>query len=228
MKIKDIPICERPIERLIDNGVQGLSNEELISILIRCGTKNKSAKDLSLEILNEIKDVAYLRDIKINKLKKIKGIGVSKAAILLAAVELGKRAYSSIRFPLIDNYTNSKKIFESFKSLFIDKKQEYFYCLYFDNKQHLIGKENLFIGTLNQSVVHPREIFKHAYLYSASGIICIHNHPSGDVSPSNEDIELTNALIEIGKLNKIPILDHIIISNNSYYSFMDNGQINNR
>lgn len=225
MRIKDIPKVERPIERLIQYGTSNLSCEELLTILIRCGTKNESAKDLSLHVLNEIKDLKNLKDITISKLEKVKGIGQSKAAIILAAIELGKRVYMDIEQKDKNNYTNSKMIYNSFKNLFANKKQEYFYCLYFDNRQHLIGKENLFIGTVNQSIVHPREVFKHAYLYSASSIICIHNHPSGDVIPSKDDKEITKALVEIGKLNKIPVIDHLIFSSNNYYSFKDNGQI---
>lgn len=228
MKIKDIPKYERPIERLLQNGVEALSNEELLSILIRCGTKEKSAKELSLQVLNEVKNINNLKNMTINKLQKIKGIGISKAAIISASVELGKRVYISTKSSYKENFDNSKKIYDSFKSIFIDKKQEYFYCLYFDNKQHLVGKEKLFIGTINQSIVHPREVFKYAYLYEASSIICMHNHPSGDITPSVADKELTDALVKIGILNKIPVIDHIIIGCNSYYSFRDNGQINNR
>ena len=103
-----------------------------------------------------------------------------------------------------------------------NKKQEYFYALYFDNKQRLIDKKLLFIGTINRSIVHPREIFKYAYLNSASSIAIVHNHPSGDVNPSKEDIELTNTIDELGNINKIPLIDHVIIGINNYYSFNDN------
>jgi DNA repair protein RadC len=109
-----------------------------------------------------------------------------------------------------------------------DQKQELFYCLYFNSKQQLVGKKLLFIGTVNKSITHPREIFKYAYLYSATSIICIHNHPSGDITPSKEDISFTDVLIEIGLIQKIPLLDHVIVSDNNYYSFQDNGKINNR
>lgn len=223
MKIKDIPKNERPIERLIQMGASTLSNEDLLSILIRCGTRDKSSKELSLQILKDVKNITELKNATVNSLEKIKGIGKSKAAIIVAACELGKRINSQNN---IDNksYTTSFMLFKSFKYLF-DKKQEYFYALYFDNRQHLIGKEKLFIGTVNKSIVHPREIFKYAYLYSASGIICMHNHPSGDSSPSIEDKNLTKIIKEIADINKIPLLDHIIIGDDNYYSFRDNGQI---
>jgi len=228
LHIKDIPINERPRERLIELGSKNLSNEELLSIILRCGTKNKSAKELSLEILKELKNIENLKDITINKLLSINGIGLSKATLLIAVIELGKRIFLSKKQDDKTSYTNPNIIYENTKYLFDNKKQEYFYCLYFNNKQQLIGQELLFMGTVNKSLVHPREVFKYAYLYSASSIICLHNHPSGDITPSHEDIKLTNALVEIGCLQNIPVLDHIIIGDNNYYSFRDNGKINNR
>ena len=228
LHIKDIPVKERPRERLLENGSKTLSNEELLSIILRCGTKNKSVKDLSLDILKEIKDIENLKDVTINKLLNINGIGEVKAIELIASIELGKRIFLNKKNDLKINYTNPKIIYDNTKYLFNNKKQEYFYCLYFNNKQQLIGEELLFIGTVNKSLVHPREVFKYAYLYSATSIICIHNHPSGDITPSNEDIRLTNSLVEIGLLQNIPLLDHLIVSDNNYYSFRDNGKINIR
>ncbi len=116
------------------------------------------------------------------------------------------------------------KIYEYMKNELIDKSQEYFYALYLDSKKNLIDKKLLFIGTLNKSIVHPREIFKYAYLLSASSIICVHNHPSGDTIPSIDDINLTKNLVKIGKIQGINVVDHIIIGDN-YYSFFENGDI---
>ena len=110
-----------------------------------------------------------------------------------------------------------------FLYLFHNKKQEYFYCLYFNNKQELIGEKLLFIGTINRSVTHPREIFKEAYRLSASSIVCMHNHPSNDVTPSMEDIDFTNKLVSLGTIQGIPIIDHLIVGQNKYFSFSDNG-----
>jgi DNA repair protein RadC len=107
--------------------------------------------------------------------------------------------------------------------LFLGVKQELFYCLYLNNKNYVIERKLLFMGTINRSVVHPREIFKNAYLCSASGIICIHNHPSGDVTPSLEDKRLTKALVDISRIQNIPILDHVIIGEDNYFSFMEKG-----
>lgn len=225
--IKEIPNYERPRERMVNVGAKNLSDEELLAIILRCGAKSKSAKELSLDILKEVQDITSFKNLTINRLLKVKGIGLSKATILIAAVELGRRIFTREEQKEDLRYNNSRIIYENVKGLFLDIKQEYFYTLYFDNKQHLIGRELLFVGTVNRSIVHPREIFKYAYLYSASAIVCIHNHPSGDVKPSSEDIELTNAISSIGQINKIPLLDHLIIGDNNYYSFSDNGKINN-
>ena len=231
MLIKDLPIEEllpkqftgiiTSIERIVKYGPSKLSNEELLSIILRCGTKNKSVNELSIDIIKEFGNIYNLKNSTINRLNKINGMGLSKSTIILALVELGRRMY------LEDNnkkliFKNPKDIFIHTKYLFNNKKQELFYCLYLNNKQELIGEELLFIGTVNKSITHPREVFKEAYLYSASSIICLHNHPSGDVTPSKDDIVFTEALKEIGIIQKIPILDHIIVSNNNYYSFHDN------
>ena len=223
--IKDIPNSERPRERLLKEGATKLSNEELLSIILKTGTKNKSVKELSLELLKEIEDITNLKNTSINTLTSIKGLGITKAIELIASVELGSRIFLKKEYKSSLKITNANTVFNYTKDLFFDKKQEYFYALYFDSKQKLIDKKLLFIGTLNRSIVHPREIFKYAYILSASSIICLHNHPSGDVNPSNEDIELTKALVEIGKIQGIPLLDHIIISNNNYYSFNEHNKI---
>lgn len=225
LMMKDIPISERPRERLLKHGVEHLSNEELLAIILKSGTKDKSVRTLALEILKEIENIKQLSDITINRLTSIKGIGITKAIELISSIELGKRIYFDTEQIKKKKMTNPKDIFEYTKYLFQDKKQEYFYCLYFNSKQKLIEKKLLFMGTLNKSIVHPREVFKHAYLLSASSIICVHNHPSNDTTPSKEDILLTNALVEIGNLQNIPVLDHIIIGNYNYYSFSEHNKI---
>lgn len=219
--IKDIPYDERPRERAINNGVVNLSNSELLAILLRCGTKDKSVKDLSLEILNKVGDISNFQDLTLNKLLEIKGIGKTKAIELLSVIELGKRIYFNQKRTTL-KISSSKDVFQNYRSLFLNSKQEMFYCLYLDNKNVVIERKLLFMGTINHSVVHPREIFKNAYLTSASGIICLHNHPSGDINPSLEDKRLTKALVDIGRLQNIPVLDHIIIGEDNYFSFMEN------
>lgn len=222
--IKDIPLFDRPRERLLKYGEESLSNEELISIILRTGTKNISVKDLSSFILKEINDITELKNISINSLKKINGVGEVKAITLKAAIELGRRTYQNKDKKSI-KLDSSYKIYNYMRDKLYDKKQEYFYSIYLDNKKKLIDCKLLFIGTINKSIVHPREIFKYAYLLSASSIVCIHNHPSKDVLPSNEDLLLTKNLVEIGKINGINVIDHIIIGNNNYYSLYDNNDI---
>ena len=219
--IKEMLESERPRERMMSLGTNNLSNEELISIILKTGTSGYSVKTLSRNILSELDDITSLKDMTINRLTKIKGIGKVKAIELLSAIELGKRVYyANEQKEVVLN--NSKKIFEYFKNIFTYEKQENFYALYLDTKAKLISFKLLFKGTLNSSTVHPREVFKNAYLCSASSIICLHNHPSGDVLPSKADIEITKSLIKIGNIQGIQLVDHIIISENNYFSFFEN------
>ena len=220
LKIKDIPKNERPRERLIKYGVENLSNEELLSIIIKTGTKDYSSKAISQILLNEIKDIKNLKDITLNKLTNIKGIGKVKAIELLASIELGKRVFEEEKKTQI-KLNNSSLIYEYFKDKLKNEKQENFYAIYLDSKSNLISYKLLFKGTLNSSCVHPREIFKYAHLESAYSIIVIHNHPSGDPTPSKEDEKTTKSLIEIGKLMSIPVVDHIIFGKNKYFSFYE-------
>ncbi len=220
--IKDVPKEERPRERLLRFGTDSLSNIELLSIILKCGTKGESVTSVATNLLKKIEKLENLKEINIEMLKSIKGIGEAKAIELLATIELGKRLYLIKSNLNKEIYNNSKVIYEYNKYLFCDKKKEYFYCLYLNSKKELIERKLLFMGTLNKSIVHPREIFKEAYLLSASSIVCMHNHPSGDVSPSPDDVFLTRSLVEIGKLQQIPVIDHIIFGDDNYYSFFDN------
>lgn len=223
MKIKDLPKEERPRERLINYGVDNISNEELLAIILKVGTKDKSVKELASEVLCKINKLSNLEDINQRTFSDIKGLGPIKTIELMAAIELGKRIFLKKEKEKI-NYNNPLTLYQDNLYLFKGKKQEYFYCIYLDNRNNLIDKKLLFKGTINRSIVHPREIFKEAYLLSASKIVCMHNHPSGDTNPSVEDIRLTKSLIEIGKLQGIYLIDHIIISDNKYYSFYENKQ----
>lgn len=223
--IKDIPLNERPRERLINKGVEYLSNEDLLAILLKTGTKENSVKVLANNILKQLDDINNLKDINLEKLVKIKGIGKAKACELLAAIELGKRLNKKIDNLNQIKIYSSNSIYEYYQDKLKDKLQEYFYCVYLDTKNHIIKDKLLFIGTINESLIHPREIFKEAYLLSASSIICIHNHPSGNVNPSNNDIIMTKQLVEVGKILGIKVLDHIIIGKDNYYSFNDNNLV---
>ena len=223
--IKEIPKDERPRERLKEVGVENITNIELLSVILKNGTKNKNVKELAIDILKKY-EIVDLKDISINNLMKIKGIGEVKAIELLASIELGKRIYLK-ESKTLEKLETPKEIWESTRYLLNNKKQELFYCLYFDNKQRLIERKLLFMGTINRSVTHMREIFKEAYKVSASSIVCIHNHPSNDITPSKEDIKFTRNLIKTGELQGIPVVDHIIIGDDSYYSFYEHISILN-
>lgn len=225
INFKNIPNSDKPRERLYKYGSENLSNEELLSIILKTGTKGMSVKEVSLKLLEEINDIKNLKDIGVNRMMELNGIGRVKAIELKAAIELGRRVYSDNIELEVVKLNSPENIYNYFYSLFYDKKQEYFYCIYVDTKGKYIDKKCLFIGTINNSVVHPREIFKEAYLLSANGIICIHNHPSGDVNPSKEDIMITRKIKEIGIIHGINLIDHIIIGKDSYYSFYDNNLI---
>ena len=225
IKFKNLPDSDKPRERLYMFGSENLSNEELLSIILKTGTKNFSVKEVSLKLLEIVGDMVNFKDIGINTLMKIDGIGRVKAIEIKAALEFGRRVY--LNNNKIDKLilNSSEVIYNYFRDILVDKKQEYFYCVYVDTKSKYIDKKCLFIGTINSSVVHPREVFKEAYLLSASGIICIHNHPSRDVTPSKEDINLTKKLKEISIIHGIKLIDHIIIGYDSYFSFFDNNII---
>ena len=219
---KRIPNNDKPRERLISLGSDNLSNEEILAIILKTGSRKYNVKELALKVLEEFGDIGNLKDIGINSLMKIDGIGRVKAIEIKAALEFGKRVY--IKNYEIDkiNLNSSLMIYNYFSELFIDCKQECFYAVYVDNKGNYIDKRCLFVGTINSSLVHPREIFKEAYLLSASGFFCVHNHPSGDSNPSREDKNLTNKLKEISLIHGINFIDHIIIGDDNYYSFYEN------
>ncbi len=225
LMIKNIPVTEKPRERLLKYGVENISTADLIAIILKTGTKSYSVKHLANVVLTMIDEVDKLKDLTINHLTNIHGIGLVKALELIAAIELGRRVYYEPTIKPKIKLAHPQKIYTYFKYLINDVKQEIFYCLYLDNKKQLIDKRLLFKGTINCSIVHPREIFKQAYLLSASSIVCIHNHPSGDPAPSNEDLMLTKKLVSIGNIQGIKIVDHIIIGGDKYYSFYEHNQI---
>ena len=225
MKFKNIPEAEKPRERLLNYGVDNLSNEELISIILKTGTKKYNVKEIANNLLCSVRNINDLKNIRVNNLMNIEGIGKIKAIELIAAIELGRRVYMTNIENDSTALSNPKVIINYFNELFKDKKQEYFYVIYLDSKNKYIDKKLLYKGILNKSLIHPRDIFKEAYLLSANSFICIHNHPSGDATPSDDDIIVTKNLKEIGILHGINLIDHIIIGNNNYYSFFEDGNL---
>lgn len=225
INFKNIPESDKPRERLYQYGSENLSDEELISIILKTGTKGMSVKEVSLKLLENVGNIKRLKDIGINTLMGINGIGRVKAIEIKAAIELGRRIYIENNKLSGVILNNSLKIYEYFKDLVGNKKQEYFYTVYVDTKGRYIDKKCLFVGTINNSIVHPREIFKEAYLLSANGIICIHNHPSGDPTPSKEDVVITRKIKEIAMIHGIRLVDHLIVGVNSYYSFYEDNKL---
>jgi len=225
IKIKELPASERPCEKLINFGVDKLSNEELLAILINTGTKKSSAKELGTIVLSKLDNISALNNVTYQSLVNIKGIGSKKTCVLLAAIELGKRINNYVPSIINKKFNSSTIVFEHYRSILKEQKQEHFYCVYLDNSKKIIHEKLLFIGTINYSIVHPREVFKEAYYNSASSIICVHNHPSNNILPSEEDIKMTNNLAKIGMLLGIKVLDYIIVSKDNYYSFLENGDI---
>lgn len=224
-KIKDIPENERPRERLKSVGPSNLTDKELLSIILKTGMKEKNVSDLSIEVLQKYKLIDF-KYLSINDLTQIKGIGEVKAIELLATIELGKRIFLRESYKL-EKLDTPKKIWEASKYLFNGIKQEYFYCYYFNSKQELIERKLIFMGTINQSTTHTREIFKEAYKVSASSIVCLHNHPSNDITPSKADVFFTERLIKTGNIQGIPVVDHIIVGDNCFYSFYEHKNILN-
>lgn len=222
LKMSHVPLKERPRERLRQLGADALSTQELLSILLRTGTKEYSVSFLAYQLMKEVGNIEDFEHLSLKQLESIKGIGPAKALEILACIELGKRIFLSSKQER-RKLNTPEQIFEESRYLFHGKKQEYFYCFYLNNKRELIERKLLFMGTIDRSTVHPREIFKEAYLNQAKSIICLHNHPSGDVHPSIEDRRLTSALREIGVLQGIALADHLIVSDDAYFSFYESG-----
>lgn len=219
--IKDLPLNERPREKLYRYGVKSLSNAELIAVIIRTGNKGDTAIQLAERIISlDDRGIGFLSDATIEELTNVKGIGNCKAAQLLAAIELGKRISAhknedNVRISSPNDIADL--LMEEMRYL----KKEYFKIAILDTKNQIITIENISIGNLNSSIVHPREVFNMAIKRSANSIILVHNHPSGDPTPSSEDINITNRLIEAGNILGIRVLDHIIIGDNRYISFKE-------
>ncbi len=219
-KVKTLPKFDRPREKMERKGVKALSNLELLAVLLGSGIKDKGVFEVARDILKLAQD--DFDNISLEKLKDIEGVGLAKASQIIAAIEFSKRFLMKDGVK-IKNAEDVVKLTEELK----DKKQEYFLTLTMDGASNLIQKRMVFIGTLNQSLVHPRDVFADAISDRAAGIVFVHNHPSGDVEPSKQDIALTTRLIEAGKIAGIEVIDHIIVSKDGYYSFQAKGDAKN-
>ncbi|MDD4902162.1 MAG: DNA repair protein RadC [Patescibacteria group bacterium] len=219
-KIKDLPRHERPREKLIAKGAMNLKDKELLAILLGTGRVGKNVLDMAQEILAKHPMKKLLASDYV-KLSSIKGIGPSKACSLLAAFELTKRALEveDNNLPLINS---AKDAVAQLQELRIAKK-EHFVVLYLNARNQLIHRETISVGTVNASLIHPREIFEPAIKNLASQIIVAHNHPSGDLSASEEDLKITKRLAAAGELLGIEVLDHLIIVANNFSSLKESG-----
>ncbi len=214
--IKEMHQHDKPREKLARRGTQALKNEELLSVLLGSGVQGKDVRKLSREII-----ALFEQDfdaLSLDKLCDVHGLGPAKASQILASIELSRRY-------LIQNnrrITSAKDVYEELSS-FSHKKQEYFLTITLDGASHIIETRTVFIGTLNQSMVHPREVFADAISDRAAGIIIAHNHPSGTLEASRADIQITQRLKEVAKLVGIELLDHVILASGGYYSFSEEG-----
>ena len=220
-KVKDMALAERPREKMLLSGAKNLSNAELLAILLRTGTKKRNAIELANDIINkDSQGIRYLQDMSIEELCKIEGIGLSKATQIKAALELGLRI-SSYR-PNKYKVKNPWDIYKYYMEGLRYKQNEVFKVVLLNTKNEIITDIDVSVGTLNSSLVHPREVFKEAIRRSSNKMILIHNHPSGSVEPSNEDKNITDRLIKCGELIGIEVIDHIIIGDGLYFSFKEN------
>lgn len=221
LKVKDLPLDDRPREKMYLRGSQSLTDAELLAILLRTGTKGKSVIQISQELLQENKNLSILASRSLSYLTRSIGIGKDKAASLLAAFEISRRILSQSKWQSDKKITAPQDIADFFIPLLKDELKEQFIVLCLNAANKIIRQEVISIGNLNSSVVHPREIYKAAIENSSASIILVHNHPSGNPDPSNEDIAITKKICEAGKILDIPVFDHIIIAGNSYTSFVE-------
>lgn len=220
--LRDVPHEERPRERMMRYGAEALSHTELLAILLRTGSEKQSAVHLAGALLKQCGSLRNLMDMSMEEMTAIRGIGPAKATQLRAGIELGRRITRSrlgevvtVRKP----EDAAEYVMEELRYL----KKEHFVCLFLNTKNHIIARETLSMGTLNASLVHPREVFRAAIQKSSASIICVHNHPSGDPTPSPEDISLTKRLAEAGHLMGIEVLDHLVIGDGRFVSLKEQG-----
>lgn len=223
MKIKDWPETERPRERFYGQGSYVLSDAELLAIVIGKGVKNRTALDLAQEILSRVGNLKKLAEKSVKEVEnlKIPGLGRTKIITILAALEAGRRSYSKKQDKKI-KFTEPRDLYEYYSPLIGSLKQELFKVAAVDGKNLLLKDTTISKGILDASLTHPREVFKFAIIENASGLFLIHNHPSGILRPSEDDLKITERLKNAGDLIGIRIIDHIIIAEEGYYSFSEN------
>jgi len=222
--IKELPETERPRERLLSRGPEQMTDAELLAILIGGGSQQESALALGQRLLGTFGSLQRLWRASNRELQSIKGIGKAKAAQIRAGLALGRRLAAEPIAPRVA-VRGSEQAFRHFHERMKDLKKETFVCLLLDTKHNVIREEQIAVGSLNESLVHPREVFQPAIAESAACVLFVHNHPSGDPKPSPQDRQLTRRLCEAGRLVGITVLDHIIVGRDAYYSFAEQGEM---
>ncbi len=220
--MKELPEDIRPRERLLNEGAGALSDIELLAILVRTGSRETTALDLASMLMARFKSLRLLADATVEELSEVKGVGPAKACQIQAALELAKRIsqFSGPQRPVIRSPDDAAcLVMEEMRHL----DREHFRALLLNTKNQVIGADKVSVGTLNSSTVHPRELFRNAIKRSAASVILVHNHPSGDPTPSREDLDVTGRLCEAGRIIGIEVLDHIIIGDNKYISLKAKG-----
>ena len=219
MRIKDISKENRPRERFLKNGAMSLSDAELLAVILQKGSKKENVVDMSNRLLSK-HGIDKLCDLSLKELQEIDGIGPAKAMQIKALFEFNKR--HSLSRQNGKPIKSAKDVYDYASQRLNSNDKEHFMILHLDSKNRIIKDEVISIGTLNASIIHPREIFKSAIKESANSIILVHNHPSGDSEPSAEDEQVTEKLFEAGELLSIKVLDHVIIGKDNYHSFKEN------
>ena len=224
--VRDLPLEERPREKLLLYGAAALSNAELLAILLRICTKKKTVLHVAEEILAHIKEqgISGMVHISVAELAKIDGVGRVKAATLQAAIELGRRL-SLQQAAKIEIIHGPEDVAHYAMPRYRFEQREHFAVLLLNTKNHVLGMPEVSVGSLSASVVHPREVFRAAIDYAAASMILLHNHPSGDPTPSREDIAVTERMVKAGKIMDIPVLDHVVLGNERFTSLKEKGLI---
>ncbi len=223
--IRDWPEDERPREKMLKRGAGSLSDAELLALIIRSGdpATKQSAIDLGRELISRFgNNLRELGSADMAEITGVKGMGLAKAAGVKAAFTLASR-FQGRRLERFDRFTSPSQVFDYFHHEFRDSRKEYFLALLLDGKNRIIRRVQVSEGSLNQSLVHPREVFNPAVRESAAALILVHNHPTGDPAPSSEDIAITRRLREAGEIMGIKVLDHIIVGDGEYLSFVERG-----
>ncbi|MDX2250465.1 MAG: DNA repair protein RadC [Bacteroidia bacterium] len=219
--IKDWAVEDRPREKLLQRGIEALTDAELIAILLASGTRERSAIDLAREMIETVGGLPQIAQADVAELTQLKGIGKAKAITVIAAFELGRRKL--LKISETPRLTHSESVAKYLSPRLADLKQEVFYVLFLNRNNEIIAEKQIFRGGVSATIIDPRIVFREAIHHLASAIILSHNHPSGNLTPSQADIEITRKLISGGKVFDIQVLDHIIVSARGYYSFADQG-----